>query len=104
MIFFIGEACAGFYLGDGVNPPDNEMYMHRWGEGEEPEGLNVAFDGYVQLMYYARGWLYWQNVIMGLQGKSDYGKTERFKSELPLVFPDFKWEEFVSLYESVKLR
>lgn len=29
---------------------------------------------------------------------------EQFKTYMPQIFPDFKWEEFVALYEKVRIK
>jgi hypothetical protein len=63
-------------------------------------------EGYIQLLYMARGFGYWQQTLLWLQGnpEGNPNTVEEFKTYMPKVFPDFKWEEFVALYEKVKLR
>jgi len=100
--FFLPECCVGFYLADENENPNEELYAYDL--EDEPEPLNVNMEGYIQLLYMARGFSYWPYVLRGLEGGRDYGVTEKFKNGMPQVFPDFKWEDFVALYEKVKLR
>ena len=100
--FFLPECCVGFYLADENENPNEELCAYDL--EDEPEPLNVNMEGYIQLLYMARGFSYWSYVLRGLEGGRDYGVTEKFKKAMPEVFPDFKWEDFVALYDKVKLR
>ena len=100
--FFLPECCVGFYLAGKSGKPKEELYV--FDREDVPVGLNVDVEGYIQLLYMARGFAYWPRVLQGLAGQEDAGVTEKFKKSMPKVFPDFKWEEFVALYEKVKLK
>lgn len=99
--FFIGEACVGFQQTD-----NNVDYMEYLDLGNlEAQPLSLTFEGYYQLMMMARGFLYWQRVILNLNNGSGYEPlVEKFKTYMPQLFPDFKWEDFVALYEKVKIK
>ena len=101
---FLSEACVGFYFAKkGAKPIDELYYLYF---EDEPKGLNVDMEGYVQLLYMARGFAYWQEAVLSLQGNpsGSHSSLKEFKKMMPKVFPDFKWEEFVALYEKVKLK
>ena len=102
--YFIPEACIGFFMAEPGQKPDDELYYLYF--EDEPQGLNVDMDGYVQLLYQARGFAYWQLALLFLQTnrKRKVPEVEEFKKYMPLIFPDFKWEEFVALYEKVKIK
>jgi hypothetical protein len=102
--YFVPEACVGFYLAKKNQKPDDELYYLYF--ENEPVGLNVDMDGYVQLLYMSRGYAHWQKALLFFQGNKDVGVSwiENFKMSMSQVFPDFKWEDFVALYEKVKLR
>ena len=98
--FYSPEKCVGYF--DDGNKVD-VLYLLTLGESET-ECLYINFAGYIELLFMARGFLHWPYVLLGLQGKSDLGVTEKFKKYMPELFPAIKWEEFVALYEKVKLR
>ena len=102
--YFIPEACIGFFMAKPGQKPNDELYYLYF--EDEPEGLNVDMDGYMQLLYKTRGFAYWQLALLFLQTrrKRKVSGVEEFKKYMPIIFPDFKWDEFVALYEQVKLR
>ena len=73
---------------------------------DKPQGLNVDMEGYIQLLNMSGGFAYWQESLLFLQGNSEatLDSIEKFKKYMPLIFPDFKWDEFVALYERVKIK
>ena len=99
--FFVAEACVGF-----IQSQNNLDYLEYLDFGEpDTEPLDLTFEGYYELMISARGFLYWQRVILHLRKGSGYEhEVNRFKTYMPQIFPDFKWEEFVALYEKVKIK
>jgi hypothetical protein len=98
--FYSPENCVGYFHDE--NKVDM-MYLLTMGENET-ECLYINFAGYVELLFMSRGFLHWPYVLLGLQGKDDLGVTEKFKTYMPELFPTFKWEEFVALYEKVKIK
>lgn len=102
--FFLPECCVGFYLSGKFGKAPEELYV--FDREDVPIPLNVDIDGYIQLLYMARGFAYWQMALLDFQKHPSAGKAEveKFKEWMPKVFPDFKWAEFVSLYKKVKLR
>lgn len=102
---YIEDICAGVFSKENK---DERIYFHDFGIGFYP--LNVNFEGYVELAFAARGYMMWQYVIVYLEyGKNDaamFGKSryDDFVENMPLLFPDFKMEEFVRLYESLKIK
>jgi len=98
---FVPEAHCGFLLNEDKS---DAMYYHESGE-RDLLPLGVDFNGYLELMFMARGFWYWQAVVLNIKnGKGNEGEVEKFKTYMPQIFPDFKWEEFVALYERVRIR
>lgn len=99
--FFADEACVGF-----IQSENNLDYMEYLDLGEnETQPLSLTFEGYYELMIAARGFLYWQRAILHIRNGGGYEvDIDRFKTYMPQIFPDFKWEEFVALYERVKIK
>ena len=105
LVDYVEDICAGVFSKEN----DDEMvYFHDFGIGFYP--LKVNFEGYVELAFAARGYMMWQYVIVYLEyGKEDsalYGKSryDDFVEDMPLLFPDFKMDEFIKLYESLKIK
>ncbi|REC54337.1 hypothetical protein DRF62_10065 [Chryseobacterium piscium] len=102
---YVEDICAGVFSKENE---DEIVYFHDFGIGFYP--LKVNFEGYVELAFAARGYLMWQYVIVYLEyGKDDsamYGKSryDDFIEDMPLLFPDFKIDEFIKLYESLKIK
>lgn len=102
---YIEDICAGVF---SKKNDDEMIYLHDFGIGFYK--LNVNFEGYVALAFAAGGYIMWQYVIIYLEyGKYDgamLGKSryDDFVENMPLLFPDFKMEEFIELYESLKIK
>lgn len=102
---YIEDVCAGVFSKENE---DEIVYFHDFGIGFYP--LKVNFEGYVELVFAARGYMMWQYVIVYLEyGKYDgamLGKSryDDFVEDMPLLFPDFKMDEFIKLYESLKIK
>lgn len=99
----IEDICAGVFSKENN---DEMMYFHDFGVGFYP--LKVNFESYLELAFAARGYIMWQYVLVYLEyGKHDSakfgeGRFEEFSEDMPLLFPDFKLDEFIELYESLK--
>lgn len=102
---YIEDICAGVFSKENE---DEMVYFHDFGIGFYP--LKVNFEGYIELVFAARGYMMWQYVLVYLEyGKHDgamLGKSryDDFAENMPLIFPDFKMEEFLKLYESLKIK
>ena len=67
--------------------------------------LGLDFNGYLEMMLAAKGWALWQRIIINLQLGTKYkSEVDDFKKYMPQLFPDFKWENFVALYEKVRIK
>lgn len=94
--FFMDEAAVGFYENG-----DEEMYLYQF-EGS-PAPLGVNFEGYIRLLCEAKGFFYWQQVLLALKTKKENLESKNFKTYMPQIFPDFRYDDFVKLYEEVKI-
>lgn len=101
----IGDICVGVFSKENN---DDMMYYHDFGIGFYP--LKVDFEGYLELVFMARGYMMWQDVLLYLEyGKNDpamlgMSEYEDFVEDMPLLFPDFNMDEFIKLYESLKIK
>lgn len=96
--FFIPEASAGILIQEEINP---EMFFFPYEEEPIPLGLN--FQSYIKLLIEARGFFYWQKFIISLILDENSVESERFKSYMPRLFPDFKISNFEKLFTSLQL-
>jgi hypothetical protein len=107
--FFVNEACVGFYH-DAQRDPG--LYFFQLGEGVEPYPLHLDLKGYLTLLNYTMGYRYWP--LAALRQLPDDGRNpsyrssldflDRFRRDLGAWVPEFTYEEFVALYQQLKLR
>ncbi len=67
--------------------------------------LDLDYEGYTQMAIESRVFNYWQKVLLYYMGEMSTGsfETERFKTEMPKIFPDWTWENFIDKFESLRL-
>ncbi len=99
---FSGKSMAGIF---SEEPATEEVFLYN--SGVAFESLKVDFEGYFQLLCKAYGFLGWQRVIIHKEygQNGGYGEYEHddFRDTMPLLFPDFNFDEFIELYESLKI-
>ena len=95
--FFVDEACVGFFSDYGSK---DELYYHDFGISFY--SLKTDFAGYVTLLAHSYGYAYWQQVILNHEYGYRTDAAGRFKEDMPRLFPDFDYQAFIALYESVK--
>jgi hypothetical protein len=97
-MFYEMEGHVGFF----VDRPDKKgLYLSETDGEAQP--LHVNFEGYLKLLAMSKGYGWWQNSLIEIStGISKAGVTA-FKENMPKIFPEFNWEEFVALYESVRI-
>ena len=96
--FFINEACVGIYLAKKRDP---SLYLYFF--EDQPYGLDIDIEGYLELLRESRGFFCWQNVLRGIRTGRENVEQREFKEFMPQVFPDFSYEEFANKYESLRL-
>lgn len=65
--------------------------------------LDLDFDGYTQMALESRVFYYWQLVLLNYMSGKGGEETETFKAEMPKIFPDWTWENFIAKFESLRL-
>lgn len=94
------EAQCGILIGQPFE--DSEIYYNESGS-PETDGLDVDFAGYLQMAYESRVFMYWPKVLLDIQTGEESVETKRFKEHMPQIFPDFTWENYLAIYESLRL-
>lgn len=95
---FTDESSVGYFSDPQLG---RQLY---YGYGHRFYAMKLDFAGYFRLLCAARAYLYWQHAI--LYTEYSYGKVEyeRFRVQMPLLFPDFNWDTFLALYQELKLQ
>ncbi len=96
--YFADEACVGFFSDHGSL---DELYYHDFGISFY--SLKVDFEGYFKLLTKSYGYAYWPQVILNKEYNYGTDTTDRFKEDMPNLFPDFDYDKFIELYESVRI-
>lgn len=71
----------------------------------ELNNLDLDYDGYTQMAVESRVFNHWQRVLLYYMDGEGIGsvETEIFKTEMPKIFPDWTWENFITEFESLRL-
>ncbi|GEN78255.1 hypothetical protein [Chryseobacterium hagamense] len=71
----------------------------------ELNNLDLDYEGYTQMAVEARVFNHWQRVLLHYMNGEGIGsvETETFKTEMPKIFPDWTWENFIAKFESLRL-
>jgi hypothetical protein len=95
---FADEACVGFFFGE--NTPKG---LHYFEFESETYPLLINFEGYAKLLTKSRGFFYWQKVLVE-DNEGDAGPvTEHFREQMPRLFPEFDFKDFIESYKSYKI-
>lgn len=71
----------------------------------ELNNLDLDYNGYTQMAVEARVFNHWQLVLLHYMDGKGIGsvETESFKTEMPKIFPNWTWENFIARFESLRL-
>jgi hypothetical protein len=96
------ESYVGFIIRpDAIYPALYYMSVSDY----ELYNLDLDYHGYTQMALEARVFNHWHTVLLYYMGDISTGKseTETFKTEMPKIFPDWTWENFIEKFESLRL-
>ena len=94
--FFYNEAAVGFYL----DQPRRGLFYFEFDANPKP--LQLDFKGYLEMLKYTKGFSYWQLDVLDISKGYNLNNNNTLKKMMDL-FPDFKYEEFKELYESLRI-
>lgn len=97
------ESFVGFII-----MPDNTIYESLYYmsvSDYELNNLDLDYEGYTQMALESRVFNHWQRVLLYYMDGEGIGsvETEIFKTEMPKIFPDWTWENFIAKFESLRL-
>lgn len=93
---FTDEASVGFFSDPQLA---DQLYYN---SSNRFYRIPVDFQGYFKLMCAAKGFIQWQRAI--LFEEYNFGEVEAnwFREQMPLIFSDFNWDEFIELYKGLR--
>lgn len=94
---FADAGAVGFF----ENRMSDGLFLAKYDGEAEP--LMVDFEGYLKLLTLSKGFLWWPNALIELRTGHAQPNVERFRTEMPKVFPDFDYGAFEALFEEVRL-
>lgn len=92
---------VGFFALPDKEPSKN-LYFKMAGD-KWASDLDLDVEGYLKMALVSRVFYYWQLVLIDIQNDNESEETKIFKKEMSKIFSDFNWNEFVNLYQSLRL-
>ena len=97
-MFYDSDGFVGFYIG---REDKKGLYLVHSDSSVSP--LHIDFDGYLKLLGMSKGFGWWQNALVEIATGAHQPNVDSFKENMPKIFPEFNYEEFKSLYESLRI-
>ena len=97
--FFEDEACVGAFIGENKS---ESLYFYRF--RPEPINLKITLPAYYELVLNSKGFIYWQYAIIAEIEKKENPMSDIFKENMPKLFSEFDYDEFIALYNSLKMK
>lgn len=94
------EAQCGFLNEPGFK--SKSIYYNRSGEAQLYD-LDLNFKGYLEMALASCIYYYWPKVLLDIQSGEESVEMENFKVNMPKIFPDFSWDNYVAQYQSLRL-
>lgn len=95
------EILCGFMITS--NETYQSIYLNMAGE-TETSFLGLDLDGYVTMLYESRAYKNWPIILLNIKNNNlESSLISDFKSDMPMLFPDFDWDKYVTIYQSLKL-
>ena len=91
------------YVGFIIKPDTIYKSVYYLHGDNELSNLDLDFHGYTEMAYEARVFNYWQLVLLEYMNGNSSEITETFKTEMPQIFPDWRWESFIEKFESLRI-
>lgn len=92
--YFDPDRAVGLY----VNQPEKGLFYFEF-DGD-PYPLNLDFKGYLEMLKYTKGVMFWQPGATSTVDRT----SNRVIEDLSLIFPEVNVADFYALYDSVKLK
>jgi hypothetical protein len=97
---FADEACCGFYTKQATVASPGLIYYYDF--HAEPLSLQLTIEEYIIMLIEARGFLYWQRVLIDHLKAEESPHTGLMKEELNKVFPEFSFQSFIDKFNELR--
>ena len=97
-MFLESAGCVGFFIG---REDKQGLYLYKF-DGETIP-LYIHFEGYLKLLEHTKGYNWWQNALVQLHTGIPQPNVSKFREVMPTIFPNFNWDHFAQLYESLRI-
>ncbi len=97
-MFYDMDGFVGFFIG---REDKKGLYLVHSDSSVSP--LHVNFEGYLKLLGMSKGFGWWQNALVEISTGEHQPNVDDFKEKMPQIFPDFNFDEFKALYESLRI-
>lgn len=95
------EILCGFMITS--NETYQSIYLNMAGE-TETSFLGLDFEGYLTMLYESRAYKNWPIILLNIKNNNlESSLISDFKSDMPILFPDFDWDKYVTIYQSLQL-
>ncbi len=91
------------YVGFIIKPATIYKSVYYLSGDNELANLDLDFQGYTEMAFEARVFNYWQRVLLEYMNGSSSEITKTFQTEMPQIFPDWSWENFIEKFESLRI-
>jgi hypothetical protein len=95
------EILCGFMI--SPNETAKSIYLNIAGE-TDTSSLGLDFDGYITMLYESRAYKNWPIILLNIKDNNLASPLIRdFRSDMPILFPDFDWDRYFARYQSLRL-
>ena len=96
---FANEGCCGFYTTASKTSASSLIYFYDF--NSDPVSLQLNIEEYCSMMIEAKGFLYWQRVLIDHRNRIESPHTRLMKEEYDKVFPEFNFQSFIEKYNAL---
>jgi hypothetical protein len=82
---------------------DIKSIFYNYSGEMEIYSLDIDFKGYLEMALDAKVFFYWPKVLLDIKNDEESEETKKFKEEMPKIFKDFNYNQFVDKYNSLRL-
>lgn len=82
---------------------DIKSIFYNYSGEMEIYSLDLDFKGYLEMALEAKVFYYWPKVLLDIKNNEESEETKKFKEEMPKIFKDFNFNQFVDKYNSLRI-
>lgn len=82
---------------------DIKSIFYNYSGEMEIYSLDIDFKSYLEMALEAKVFYYWPLVLLDIKNDEEGEVTKKFKEEMPNIFKDFNFNQFVDKYNSLRI-